>query len=354
MDMASVYSVKHHLIACASWILLISLAATGALAAVDDIICAKYAEIAAAQQKQNLASSCGFTGARWNADGDVHAAWCANAASVVVVEKENLIRAKKLDKDCDAAPVCKRQYSAAVMLNTIYVHDEADGSGNAEPYLWPVFFKVDDTAIAQLDAPLDHWVFGPGGEHKNLGTNSGNYWDAGDTINIPSSIGVWSTMVKNMIVKDQAVFGAIVVLLEEDDFPSSDSVKNEHYPKFRSDIATELRQIVVDSFLPDGEGGATTSVNVEQKIEQELKSELRENPGLAWDILFPLVHLADPFINIDDFIGVLVIKYSVKEIDELGALDVTINRRWHEGTGSEDGDFELHGRITAYPTCERS
>ncbi|MBD3677613.1 MAG: hypothetical protein HUJ27_04335 [Rhodobacteraceae bacterium] len=37
-------------------------------------------------------------------------------------------------------------------LDRIKCHDEGDGWGSAEPYLWTVFFKADGTTVAVTDA----------------------------------------------------------------------------------------------------------------------------------------------------------------------------------------------------------
>ncbi|HEX7957880.1 MAG TPA: hypothetical protein VF508_13100, partial [Pyrinomonadaceae bacterium] len=60
-----------------------------------------------------------------------------------------------------------------VQILDIFCHDEADGIGDAEPYLWPVFFKVDGDSYA-VDAP------GLIGFPKVITTN-GNHGNLGDT-----------------------------------------------------------------------------------------------------------------------------------------------------------------------------
>ena len=65
-----------------------------------------------------------------------------------------------------------------VKLSSIYCRDEADGIGDAEPYLWTIFFKIDGETIKHTPNTLTLtgdavFHFGPG-SHGNLGTESVN------------------------------------------------------------------------------------------------------------------------------------------------------------------------------------
>ena len=39
-----------------------------------------------------------------------------------------------------------------INLNPLDCHDEGDGIGDAEPYLWTIFFKCDGSTLAVSDA----------------------------------------------------------------------------------------------------------------------------------------------------------------------------------------------------------
>ena len=46
-------------------------------------------------------------------------------------------------------------------LDRVHCHDEGDGPGNAEPYLWTVFWKVDgETVVVNSDGPSPVFVQG--------------------------------------------------------------------------------------------------------------------------------------------------------------------------------------------------
>ena len=84
-----------------------------------------------------------------------------------------------------------------VKLSSIHCRDEADGIGDAEPYLWTIFFKIDGETIKQapgLPVLTGNAVFqfGPG-SHGNLGTRS---VDPGETVQIPAAIGEWHTQLQ--------------------------------------------------------------------------------------------------------------------------------------------------------------
>jgi hypothetical protein len=83
-----------------------------------------------------------------------------------------------------------------IRLDRIHCFDEGDGWGSAEPYLWPVFFKIDGETVSMTDALKlsgTPTVVGTYGNHGNLGNTD---VDAGDTIPIPESLGSWKTTLK--------------------------------------------------------------------------------------------------------------------------------------------------------------
>jgi len=284
-------------------------------------------------------------------------------------------------------PGTSKKLAVQVILRSIEVVDEADGSGNAEPYLWPFFFQIDYRMILP-----DHfynppkWSHAPGGEHGNIGDN----YDAGQMRLIPIKYGHWKTTFEQNPIypKDNAFIGAVVVLLEEDDAPSSNDVINKYYPEFQSKIAKTIQcqflkamkkevdyltakgdskagmtklfydQLIMDQRLqnldcpssdPSSSGGSGSGAQefsgFIKKAEQELRDEILSNlqePWWAW--IFPPVAA---FLNIDDFIGGEIVTWKWTDLEKNPYRSLLF--KWNNGTKSEDGDFNLRMHLRAKP-----
>ncbi|MBL7766850.1 MAG: hypothetical protein JNJ58_12190 [Chitinophagaceae bacterium] len=133
-------------------------------------------------------------------------------------------------------------YKVNIVLDQLYCFEEGDGSGNAEPYIWTAFFKIDkDTCvintyriegISSLEAPV--LVHFGSGSHSNLNSAQINLdsegMDADTAIPIPAEVGSWMTTIKPMQIADPfnhdnileipGVAGVFYMLLEEDSVAS--------------------------------------------------------------------------------------------------------------------------------------
>ncbi len=230
-----------------------------------------------------------------------------------------------------------------IKLESIYVHDEADGRGDAEPYLWPIFFKMDMDTVTNLapnKSPLTpgnvQWLTAPSGTHGNLGGDV----DDGDTIVIPANVGEQRfTLRPGLVPTNFSYVGALVVMLEEDDAPPSSAIRGI-YEMFAQEFANKMRDQVICSMSAPQRTmmGYTLPSNCPPPIadpkqaipfvERELYNTLTDNFD-HW------------LVNVDDIIGV---KMYIWTFDDLVAQpQKTFSVRWNDNNGSEDGDFELQG-----------
>ena len=236
-----------------------------------------------------------------------------------------------------------------VRLNSIYVHDEADGSGNAEPFLWPLYFKIDletvlftrmaKTKLGQGETwddiwdkiSLDDifWLHMPSGAHVNIGGNV----DEGDTIQIPKSVGE-ATFKMIPYPKDPSwtQVGCIAVLLEEDTGPSDSDIK-KYYRQFARKVAVRVLKTVDEQDTKGKSGGTGSSSGFSIKdVEKEIADELKDK-------------LDHWIVNVDDFIGVKFLLWSWNSL--LATPYQTFKQRWDSKTGSEDGSFSIYGSVKA-------
>ncbi len=321
--------------------------------AQDDITCAQYAKTAVMQNEENLSKNCGLTGSRWSSDYDYHFKWCMRVSGDVS-RSETMARALAL-KNCGADPICKFIMRVQVQLKEIYVIDEADGGGsNAEPYLWPVFFKLDNETITQLNTENPNWIKIPNGDHGNVGNNYALGWNSNDIITIPSEIGKWSVdlnLIENNIIaeEDQKYSIAIlllVILLEEDDAPTSESIRNDYHPKFKSSVINKIRKTIAK--YPVLWGPLETHDGPLLKIKNDIKSHFIS--GLSDPDILYIFPFLPGFVNIDDFIGVDIYRWSWFRLENNPTQ--TFETTWNKSTGSEDGDYKISGEIQGKIICQ--
>ena len=235
------------------------------------------------------------------------------------------------------------------------------GEIQAEPYIWPLFFRVDSRvfgdvlrdrlqndkttpedlqargisadALPDATAPASDSFHAPGGEHGNLPP-----MQTGQSVDVGLA---WSTSLEDgdsLLLDGHSLIGVAVVLWEEDLMPGAAAVRKEYAEwarVMRGRITNAVARTVTRSkpvpgpFLFDYRD-ARESGRVDARFDPiELEAELTQK--------MPKVH-GGLLIDRDDFIGAMV--WCVSR-HELAADGVSFTKLWTPTTGSEEGSWEL-------------
>lgn len=231
-------------------------------------------------------------------------------------------------------------------LDRIHCHDEGDGPGNAEPYLWTVFFKVDgDTLVVNSDGPAAPFlqgaptVVGTPGNHGNLGTTD---VDEGDDVAVPAIIGEYRTIMKPIplttpflgLSEVGGMIGCIVVLMEEDNTSNSAiALGHEALDRtVRDKLAEVLGTLSISKTEPTEEDIAALTTQIGDAVESAIGHGVSVLDWIA------------AFGNMDDQVGSALFRFSHKQLEESGGVAIPFSRRW-----DSEGDWELFGHIKATP-----
>ena len=231
-------------------------------------------------------------------------------------------------------------------LDRIHCHDEGDGPGNAEPYLWTVFFKVDgDTVVVNSDDIGNIFLQGPPtvvttpGNHGNLGTSD---VDEDDDVNVPAIIGEYRTVMKPIPLTTPVLgktevggmIGCIVVLMEEDN--TSDSDAGRGHERLDSAVRDQLTQVMGTLGISKLEPTEEDINAMTDRIGSAVKSAIQDGVGVVEWLL--------GFGNMDDQIGSGVFRFTHGSLESSAGAPIPFGRRW-----DNEGDWELFGHIKATP-----
>jgi hypothetical protein len=229
-------------------------------------------------------------------------------------------------------------------LDRIHCHDEGDGWGSAEPYLWTVFFKIDGDTVAlteSLTLSGTPTVVTTPGSHGNLGDTD---VDAGDDITIPSAVGEWNPFLTPIPVPESlrplvgddlpGVAGVVCVLMEEDNV--TDAGADAGHAALDAAVTSALTDII-----------ATRSFSNPDITEEEINQYM----GAVRDAVAEAVQSQQSFfenlwswLNEDDTVGTVVLFW---DQDDLAAGEpIEFSQRWQD-----EGDWELFGHVNATVVC---
>lgn len=228
-------------------------------------------------------------------------------------------------------------------LDRIHCHDEGDGWGSAEPYLWTVFFKVDGNTVQLTEsltlsgAPATH---NTPGSHGNLGDTD---VDAGDNVTIPAAIGEWETYLKpipapaslSSLLQDVGgVVGVVAILMEEDNV--SDDGAEAGHAALNSAVRSALQQIIDTRSLTNQDVSEEEISGFTGSVESAIKNAIVSQQNFFENLW--------SWLNPDDTIGVKVFVFKHDDLDP--AVTENFSHRW-----KNEGDWEIFGHITSTPLC---
>lgn len=226
--------------------------------------------------------------------------------------------------------------AANIRLDRLHCFDEGDGIGNAEPYLWAVFFKIDG-ATAFVDETFHlsgtGQTFNSLGNHKNLNVSS---VDAGDDITIPQQFGFGADfrpiplrIPVGGITEKPWVIGCVVVLLEEDKTP--ESAVEQGRAQLRIAVQDAIDQLIptltINHETPTPEEIETIKATIAGRVRSAVADHVG---GLSW---------LGGFGNMDDQIGNELFIFTQNDFASIGPEPIVFSRRW-----SNEGAWEIFGR----------
>ena len=233
-----------------------------------------------------------------------------------------------------------KDLNIAVVLEKIHCFDEGDGFGKAEPYLWPIFFKIDGEkvyfeTIETLTLGGNALLHVVDGAQQNLGVQQ---VDAGDIVPIPSSIGKWKTTLKPIPIHDyddwalaQGVVGVFCILMEQDHMSSR--AAKACYKKLVQGIESALNGTI--PYLNE-QSRSISPQHMERfaaSVNEAIEKSVIQNENL-------LRHIWTA-INQDDVIGWKCFIYHHKEL--MDTKKKSFSCRW-----KNEGDWKISGSVRVY------
>ena len=289
---------------------------------------------------------------------------------------------------------------AEIQLQTLHALDA--GERTAEPYLWPMFFRIDEEVFAaslragreageipdpaitdrgldwalvdSVPSPRD-WFVAPGGAHGNLPKMK-----SGETVELGQRFEGNMVVHHGLLRPAHAVIGCVALLWEEDMYPGDAKVEKA-YASFAEATRARLETAVRSSInaqrgghgpfefgLPSAKFGARLNSDGSDKVDyvelkgkrvpeavavgriptatlqpEELERELSKRYRDRWDL---------PLIDGDDFIGAMFWAGTVGELKDVRRPQPR-KKHWTPTTGSQEGSWALQFLATVTSGSER-
>jgi hypothetical protein len=212
------------------------------------------------------------------------------------------------------------QYGLAPILfqlQTLHCTAEGDGPGNAEPYLWVVYFKLDADTLAT--------------GHVTVITRAGDHGDlldsdvgAGKNVPIPPGLGALSTTLAPIALPDGTSFGGAVgclaIAMEQDNTPD-DAIVAGHQAldgAVRDGLDTLIPRLVAMKSLPSQADLDALSDAVKRAVTDALSAHVKW-PQWVWGLG-----------NMDDYIGTAVFFVTADQLAAAGQQPIELRAWWIE------------------------
>lgn len=221
-------------------------------------------------------------------------------------------------------------------LTTLECIDEADGAGDADPYMWAVYFKVDgDTVVLDNSFMLSGTatVVGTPGDHGNLGDTV----EAGENQPIPASIGSWSTTLRPIPtpipgVSAGGMIGCIAVVNEEDSTPDQD-IANGHQA-LNQEMQDQLDALIPTLGLSNQAPTPEDITAIQEAVEAAVLAAIEDGVDF-WDVLAGL------FGNfMDETIGIARWIFTQGELEAHAGGSFPLSQHW-----DNEGSWTLKGHV---------
>ena len=228
-------------------------------------------------------------------------------------------------------------------LDRLFCHDEGDGWGDAEPYIWTIMFKVDGDTISVTDtlglsgnATIETSV----GSQGNLGTTD---VDEGDNVIVPANVGHYDGRMTpipvppplNALVEDvSGIVGLVVVVMEEDNVSAAGAEAG--HQALNDAVAAAVNQIVATRTFSNPDIGEDEIAQFTSSIESTISSAIQSQQNFFENIW--------AWVNPDDLIGQSVFMFTHDELAAGGTIN--FSSRY-----ANEGDWEIFGHITSSVVC---
>jgi hypothetical protein len=241
-------------------------------------------------------------------------------------------------------------------LDHVRCHEDGDGFGSAEPYLWTVYFKIDGDTVTLGDDFFLHGtctVVGTPGSHGNLGDTD---VDSGDDVIVPRAIGEHLgrlTPIPLAVpvpgVDDAGAIAGVVMILMEEDQVTDDGAEVGH---------ARLNQFIeeaINSFiLPVGVRGTQADADTKLGVNKQevTDADIKDLTDRALDVIKSAILDAQStwdnvwtVLDADDKLGVKVLTFGY---DALTNNYWDINERFQTVVNTTNGpvltdDWQIFG-----------